>query len=148
MDNKEKIRLITSLLSDLCQEVTSRREPEYLYTSAFVAAAGALAWGISALRANHCLNIWWPAGFGALFVLVLGWSVIKKIDREHEQYKNVRAEQGRLALILIEELGISSKMLPKGIVNPSPQGGHNYSKNIVSIAGIGTAIYCIILCLV
>ena len=147
MENPEKIQFLQSVLSDLGQEVISRRDPEYLYTSAYVAASGAVVWGVATLRALNTKYIFIPAIIGAIFILVLGYFISVKINREYEQYKKVRSEQGRLAKILIDELNVGIRMLPNGIVNSTPQKGHKFSIRIVWAAGVGAVIFCLVLLL-
>lgn len=143
MENPEKIQFLQSVLSDLGQEVISRRDPEYLYTSAYVAASGAVVWGVATLTSIKKEEVLVPAIIGAVFIVVLGFFICLKISREYNQYKKARSEQGRLATLLIDELKVKEKLLPNGIVNSTPQKGHLYSLYIVIAAGVGAAAFCI-----
>jgi hypothetical protein len=139
-----KIEVLVALLSDMGSEVRSRREPESILTAAFVAASGAVAWGVAALNVKD--SIAWcfhPAVVGALGIIFLAIAMIMKIKREYRTYEKARAEQGRLAEQLVELLGEDKSMLPEGLADPVARSGHRYSIGIVIAAGVAASLFCL-----
>ena len=76
-----KIQFLISILSSMGQEVISRREPEFMFTAAYIAAAGAVAWGVAAIDVSgtvyFLLN---PAIVGAIGVVLIGLFVMPLIS--------------------------------------------------------------------
>jgi hypothetical protein len=138
-----KIQFLISSLSGMGQEVISRREPEFMFTAAYIAAAGAVAWGVAAIDVSDTVYLLLnPAIVGAIGVVFIGFFVVAKIIREYCQYVGARKEQGRIAKDIILLLNENEALLPKGLKDPKPQKGHLFSIGIVIAAMIASAWFC------
>lgn len=142
---KAKIDALIALLSQMSEEVRSRREPEYILTAAFVAASGAVAWGVASLANIRTGSEWFhPAFAGAILISSLAVTIMIKIIREHRTYKGDREEQGRLANILIDQIDKDFSILPNGLKQPiKVRFGHIYSLVIIAVAGLSAALFCL-----
>ena len=142
--DKYKIDALIALLSDMGAEVRSRREPEPILTGAYVAASGALAWGVAVIFDSVSISFYFhPAIAGALGIIVLGFAVGFKINREYNTYEKARAEQGRIAKRLASELKVGLDYLPTGLSQPQAQSGHLYSIAIIIASGFASAMFCL-----
>ena len=141
---KVEIEVLVALLAEIGAEVRSRREPEFILTAAFVAASGAIAWGVAAL-ANANTRLWWshPAIVGALGIFIIGAAVVFKIIREHGIYKKARETQGGLAKKLDDRLPEKTSLLYEDLKNPKVGPGHWFSIGIVIAAGAAAASFCL-----
>ncbi|MDN3512667.1 MAG: hypothetical protein NG784_15365 [Candidatus Jettenia sp.] len=146
---EKKLRLNVLMLAtqELCTEVYSRRQPEYLYTAAAVGALGAVAWGVAAI-APSCKPFYvHPAIFGAIICLLLTVTVVRKICIENKNYMKLRKEQYRLFKLLSDESGVFLRELPRGLrrsCNECIGKGYQHSIWIVFSVGIFTSIFCLI----
>lgn len=143
MNENEKIQFLKSVLSDLQQEVISRREPEFLYTSAYIASTGAVAWGIAALSSISSKYLTLQALVAMAMILAVGYFVYRKIGREYEMYKGEREEQGRITKILLNEYKLDPNWFPKGLIQSQALKGHKLSQNIVLAAGLLSSLFCL-----
>lgn len=143
MNESEKILFLKSVLSDLQQEVISRREPEFLYTSSYIASTGAVAWGIAALSSISSKYLTLQAIVAVTMILSVGYFVYRKIGREYKMYKGEREEQGRITKILLDDYKIDPNWFPKGLIQSQALRGHKVSQYIVIAAGLLSSIFCI-----
>ncbi len=141
------------LLSEMGNEVRTRRDAEHLYTAATIGAVGALAWGVAAVGVSHKagISLWeQPAIVGAAGSVLLGLVVVIKIIREHFIYSSARDEQIKVAKLWTQAAGLDGSWLPAGLAekdkdqNRNKAGrGYFYSIGIVSVSAIAAAAFCI-----
>jgi hypothetical protein len=146
--NAARIQVLGVLLQEHGNEIRSRRDPEHIYTAAFVGAVGALAWGVATIGTISRLALvpWWrhPAIFGALGCMVMAFFVIRKIRREYRVHLKLRGEQNVLARSLAQAAGIDQSELPQGLQSLDEVGlGHHFSIWIVVVAAFTAGAFCL-----
>ena len=130
---------LLSLYVDIRQELRSRREPEYLYTGAAIAAYGAVAWGIAVVAAgSQFVPIVRTIKAAIMFCGLICITVIAKITREHLVYRKIFKRMRTV----IEELKTSSQteaFLPKA---KGAKWGFLWSIAIVLAGALGAIWFC------
>jgi len=141
MSDKE---ILLSLLENEFNELRSRREPEYLFVSAAVAAFGAFAWGVAALaRELPTIPLYQhPSLSGIVGVAILAILVTAKVWREHFKYREVWEGKKKLLDLIISNGWLHLNDVPEGIITPVGKG-FLWSLGVLWAAAVGAIIFCL-----
>jgi hypothetical protein len=136
---------LITLFNDIREELRSRREAEYLYTAAVIAAYGAVIWGMaviaSSTRAMHDIPLYvHPATYAAFGCVILAKVVIDKIRSDHENYKKIFTDMTNI----YQELLSSFKLIDHLKFPPEAGLGFRGSVKIVIGGALAAILFCII----
>jgi hypothetical protein len=138
-----KGNLWLTILTQVNDEIVSRRQPEYMYTTAAVASFGAVTWGVAALTGPNAIQS--AAIVAGIGIFVLALTIILKIFIEHSHYEKLRCDQFRIASKVAEYFKIDTKDFPYAYREYNAGNGHLYSVLIVAISAIAAAVFCFII---
>ncbi len=138
----ERVQVWIAVLGHVNQEIVARRQPEYIFIGAGVAAFGALAWGVAAI--GDANSRYWPALVSGFGTLLLAAGVLLKVCVEHGHYERLRGEQVKAAQHLAAASGVDLKDLPWAYQNAKAGKGHLWSILILELSAVASALFAFV----
>jgi hypothetical protein len=139
--DQSRLKILSFLFKEVCEELRARRTPEYTYVPAFVAASGAIIWGVSTL-ASVAKKSSLAASIPSIGILLIAIFIIVKILKEHKIYKELRKKQAILFSCINEDAIIKDIEIYSSWSNGQAGKGFIWSIIIVGVAAITAAIFC------
>lgn len=138
-------QLLLTLLTEQCESMRARSEPEHLYTAAAVGSFGAVAWGVAALNPDKYMQralLLRPAFIAFVGILLVAELIRRKIVREHKEFEKAKKARAATAKKLNELVG-DKALVPDYMMSEQEGMGYRGSMWIVIGAAIVSSLFCL-----
>lgn len=143
-------QLLVAVYSEIGEDRRARGSVENTYTAAFVAASGAVCWGVAAVSpAEYSGSFYWqhPAFSAAIGTYIVAIAVIATLLHHREIYIRVKLQQNAV-LKQLADRQIAGFSLPRGIVYNIEESyarslGHLYSIGLVVFSYLSVEYFCL-----